>query len=144
MAIKAQGIATWQLVCQNWHMSTGKSHLPGPLSAAIARIVQDAIATRGLPQVRVAEAASISASQLSRILSGIKVFTLEELDRVCVALDVDISDVVSQADEETREERRGLGNNVIVGRFGENAQPIDDRRVAFEDDGDDGADQPDN
>lgn len=40
----------------------------------------------------------MSASQLSRILSGHKVFTLDQLDAVCNAVGVDIAEVVTTAD----------------------------------------------
>ncbi len=85
----------------------------------------------------------MSTSQFSRVLNGHKVFTLEELDRVCFALGLEIADVIDRADRASRKRRRKLapvtpiGGN--LGSTDETGIP-DLARAAFEDDGDDGAD----
>lgn len=86
-------------------MPSGKSQLPGPLSEAVASLISDAIERSPMNQATVAENSQMSASQLSRVLSKKKVFTLEELDRVCRALDLDIVTVISIADGASREAR---------------------------------------
>lgn len=53
----------------------------------------------------------MSASQLSRTLSGQKVFTLDQLDSVCSALDIDVVEVISRADAAVRAARRN--GNVV-------------------------------
>lgn len=64
----------------------------------------------GISQAQVALAAEMSASQLSRALSGQKVFTLDQLDAVCAALDLDLVRIVADADEASR--GRGTPGNV--------------------------------
>lgn len=88
-------------------MPSGTSHLPGPISKAIAKIIFDAISSHeGLSQAAVARDADMSTSQFSRVLNGHKVFTLEELDRVCAALGLELSEVVDLADRASRTRRR--------------------------------------
>lgn len=89
-------------------MPSGKTHLPGPLSEAIGRILSDAISSRPVTQVQVAEMAGMSETQFSRTLRGLKVFTLEQLDSVCRALDLSLTEVVSHADNESRAARLAL------------------------------------
>lgn len=48
----------------------------------------------------------MSASQLSRALSGQKVFTLDQLDAVCAAIGVDVVRVIADADAATRARTR--------------------------------------
>lgn len=96
-------------------MPTGTRPLPGPISIHVARLITEAIAGRGLRQSDVATEANISASQLSRVLAGTKVFTLDQLDDVCRAVGLDIGAVVMAADEAARRDR---GANVVQGRFG--------------------------
>ncbi|OIU88642.1 hypothetical protein BFN01_04155 [Microbacterium sp. AR7-10] len=49
----------------------------------------------------VAKTADISASQLSRVFNGLKVFTLDQLDAVCAALDLSTAMVIAKADAAT-------------------------------------------
>ncbi|MDN3309596.1 helix-turn-helix transcriptional regulator [Microbacterium oryzae] len=85
--------------CQYWHMPTGAHALPSRLSQEVGRILTEAIARGATSQARVAEAAGISASQLSRALAGKKVFTLDQLDSVCTSVGLDIVDVIAAADQ---------------------------------------------
>lgn len=64
-----------------------------------------------MAQSTVAAAADMSASQLSRILSGQKVFTLDQLDAVCSALQLDVVGIISAANATVRARRRG--DNVV-------------------------------
>ncbi|MBK0420392.1 helix-turn-helix transcriptional regulator [Leucobacter sp. CSA1] len=124
-------------------MPSGTSQLPGPISKAVATIIFDSIASHGgLSQAAVARDAGMSTSQLSRVLNGHKVFTLEELDRVCAALGLELSEVVDHADQASRMRRRLAPVTPIGGNVGStNEAGIPDlARAAFEDDGDDGAD----
>lgn len=105
-------------------MPTGTRPLPGPLSIEVARLISAAIASSGARQGEVATAAKMSAAQLSRVLAGTKVFTLDQLDAVCAALDVEIADVLTKADRKTRDRHRG--SNVIDGRFGDVAPTAED------------------
>ncbi len=86
-------------------MPSGTRPLPGPLSIEVAQTLLAVIRDRGASQADIAGAADMSASQLSRTLSGQKVFTLDQLDAVCAALGEDIVRIVGEADAATRDRR---------------------------------------
>lgn len=96
-------------------MPSGTRPLPGPLSLEVAERLSAAIRDSGRAQSAVASAADMSASQLSRTLSGQKVFTLDQLDAVCSALDVDVVELISAANAAVRARRRP-GNLVPLRR----------------------------
>ncbi len=79
-------------------MPTGKRELPGPLSVAVGAILSKARNDRGVAQVVVARAVGLSESQLSRALRGLKPLTLDQFEAVCLALDLDVVTVLSEAD----------------------------------------------
>lgn len=93
-------------------MPSGTRPLPGPLSLAVAHTLSTAIRDRGRAQAEVAAAADMSASQLSRALSGQKVFTLDQLDAVCAAIGLDLVTTLGDADRATRTARRP--DNVVT------------------------------
>ena len=68
----------------------------GPLSRAIAHILGDAFALTGGHQETLGELAGISQSQLSKYLRGERVMTVEELEALCRALDLDLVEVVRE------------------------------------------------
>ncbi|MEV8269116.1 helix-turn-helix transcriptional regulator [Microbacterium oleivorans] len=118
-------------------MPSGSQPLPGPLSKAVADLLSSNIASGGFRQGTIARAAGLSASQLSRCLSGQKVFTLDQLDAVCQALGVSISDIVGHADQLSRQ--RIVPANVIEAQFGA-APPADLAAVARKRDRESGED----
>lgn len=75
-------------------------------------MLSEAIDTQAVTRARIAEAAEMSASQLSRALSGKKVFTLDQLDAVCSAIGADMIDVVTEADR--RSSTRPRAQNVAL------------------------------
>ncbi|APF32913.1 XRE family transcriptional regulator [Microbacterium sp. SGAir0570] len=75
-------------------MPSGKTPEPGPLSRHVAHLLSIEIARRGLRQSDIAARAGMSSSQLSRVLAAKKVFTLDQLDAVCRAVGVPITQVV--------------------------------------------------
>ena len=79
-------------------MPTGSRPLPSPLSQAIARILSEAISEAAASQRQIADSAGISPAQLSRVLNGLKVFTIDQLDAVCDALRLDLVDVIERAE----------------------------------------------
>ena len=81
-------------------MPSGTRPLPGPLSHAVARILGETLAAQSRAQADVAERAGMSPSQFSRALAGKKVFTLDQLDAVCVELGQPIESVVERASRE--------------------------------------------
>ncbi|WP_162817545.1 helix-turn-helix domain-containing protein [Microbacterium paraoxydans] len=122
-------------------MPTGTQPLPSPLSQHVGRLLSEAIAARGLAQSRVADEAGISPSQLSRALTGKKVFTLDQLDAVCIVVGVDLIDVVSSADAATKSRPRPVGGELIRGQFGVGGSQEDERTVAKKKSRDPGGDE---
>ncbi|WP_176786921.1 helix-turn-helix domain-containing protein [Microbacterium sp. cf332] len=86
-------------------MPTGKTPQPGPLSHHVARLLAAEISRRGLRQTDIAAAAGMSSSQLSRVLSAKKVFTIDQLDSVCRAVGVPIAQVVVMPEDGRRRSR---------------------------------------
>ncbi|GAT73597.1 helix-turn-helix protein [Microbacterium sp. HM58-2] len=136
-------IAKWQAACQNWHMPTGTQPLPSPLSQHVGRILTDAIYAQTLAQARVATDAGLSASQLSRALSGKKVFTLDQLDAVCSVLGLDLIAVIAAADAATRTRPRPAHGELIEAEFGVRGTTEDRRAVAKKKSRDPGGDEGD-
>ncbi|ONI62666.1 hypothetical protein CSIV_14420 [Microbacterium sp. CSI-V] len=83
-------------------MPSGTRPLPGPLSIEVARILAASVRANDVAQADVAAAAGMSASQLSRILAGLKPLTLDQLDALCTALGDDVVQIISEADASTR------------------------------------------
>ncbi|MCK2031230.1 helix-turn-helix domain-containing protein [Microbacterium galbinum] len=104
-------------------------------------LLSEAIAERGLAQARVADEAGISPSQLSRVLTGKKVFTLDQLDAVCSVIGVDLIDVVAAADAATTSRPRPKAGELIHGAFGVGAGVQDERAVAKKKSRDPGGDE---
>ncbi|HWU28956.1 MAG TPA: helix-turn-helix transcriptional regulator [Microbacterium sp.] len=99
-------------------MPTGAQPLPSRLSQEVGRILGEAVAERSATQADIAIAAGMSPAQLSRALSGKKVFTIDQLDSVCSVLDVDLIDVITRADIASRDRIRPvLAGELIQGRF---------------------------
>ena len=59
----------------------------------------------------------MSTSQLSRALRGMKVFTLDQLDAVCIAIGVDLVEVISDASEALGRQQVAPRGELIEGRF---------------------------
>jgi hypothetical protein len=74
-------------------------------------------------QSDVAIAAEMSPSQLSRVLAGAKVFTLDQLDAVCTTLGLDIVTVLRNAQAAAGGRQP---SNVVTGRFGVGPSAEDD------------------
>lgn len=122
-------------------MPTGTQPLPSPLSQHVGQLLGDAIASRGLAQARVALEAGISPSQLSRALTGKKVFTLDQLDAVCSVIGVDLIEIVSAADAATKSRPRPKSGELIHGDFGVRGTAEDRRAVAKKKSRDPGGDE---
>jgi len=79
-------------------MPSGTRRPPGPLSRAIANILSDALGDAGIGQTELGEVVGISQSQLSKLLRAERALTIDELDRLCTALALDLIDVITRAD----------------------------------------------
>lgn len=79
-------------------MPRGTRNPPGPLSREINAVIRSAIARRlGVKQGDVARAVGISASQFSSILTDQKHFDIDQLDKVCLELGLELHVVIYQA-----------------------------------------------
>lgn len=124
-------------------MPTGTQPLPSPLSQHVGRLLSEEIAARGLAQARVAVEAGISPSQLSRVLAGKKVFTLDQLDAVCSVVGADLIEIVAAADAATKSRPRPKAGELIHGQFGVGGSTEDRRAVAKKKSRDPGGDEGD-
>jgi len=134
-------IAKWQAACHNWQVPTGTQPLPSPLSQHVGQLLSEAISDRGLAQARVADEAGISPSQLSRALTGKKVFTLDQLDAVCAVIGVDLIEIISAADAATKTRARPKTGELIHGQFGVGGSTEDMQAVAKKKSSDPGGDE---
>lgn len=138
MATLRPGFARWQVVRQTWHVPTGKTPTPGPLSRHIATTLIAEIRQRGLRQVEIAARAGMSPSQLSRVLAARKVFTIDQLDAVCRAIGVPLTQVITQAVQATEPKASAKVTDIRVRSSRDNG-----RAVAKEPEGDRGGDDGD-
>jgi DNA-binding Xre family transcriptional regulator len=78
-------------------MAKGKNSDPGPLTEAIADIIRARMAILRTNKARVAEATGIPRTTLGYIIDGSRVYDIEQLDKVCQSLDIEIEDVLEGA-----------------------------------------------
>jgi DNA-binding Xre family transcriptional regulator len=79
-------------------MAKGKNSAPGPLTEAIAEVIRARIGVLRTNKSKVAEATGIARTTLGGIIDGTTVYDLEQLDKVCMALGVQIEDVIKDAE----------------------------------------------
>lgn len=87
-----------------WHtfvMPKAPKRAIGPLQAEIAADLRAEVARRQVIQSSLAAAADISGAQLSELLAGKKHMDVEQLDRICFALDLKLRDVIERAEKAT-------------------------------------------
>lgn len=124
------GMAHASIACgiQFWHsrgMPTGTRGLPGPLSVEIASLLRQHMAAQKINQPTLSRSTGIPQSTLSRLLNGQRQLYIDQLEVVCVAMELDVGEVVSRADRHVR--RAHL--SVVPGRAAE------ERPAAHEDPG---------
>jgi transcriptional regulator with XRE-family HTH domain len=83
-------------------MPTGTKTRPNVTERAIAGVLDAARERQGITQAELAAAVGISQSQVSNILAGRKPMTMSEMLDMCGALGLVASEVVRQAERETR------------------------------------------
>lgn len=70
---------------------------PSYLTKRIASRLRGRVSQGNVTQVELSEVVGISQSQLSKLLRGVRVFDVDELDAVCQALGLDAGEVVACA-----------------------------------------------
>lgn len=79
-------------------MAKGKNSAPGPLTKAIAEVVWARVSELRTNKSRLSEATGIPRTTLGGIVDGTTVYDIEQLDKVCMALGVQIEDVLEKAE----------------------------------------------
>lgn len=82
-------------------MAKGTNSAPGPLTLAIADIIHERMAELRTNKSKVAEASGVPRTTLGPMVDGTSVFDVEQLDKVCQALGIDIEDVQKKAADKT-------------------------------------------
>ena len=80
-------------------MAKGKNSDPGPLTVAIAEVIRARIGVLRTNKSRVSEATGIPRTTLGAMIDGTSVYDIEQLDKVCMALGVQIEDVLEDAEK---------------------------------------------
>lgn len=70
----------------------------GPLAHEVARIIRGHLARIGWTHGELGARVDISASQISRMLRGHRHMDVDQLDRICTALNLRVVDVLSEAE----------------------------------------------
>lgn len=83
-------------------MAKGTNTAPGPITAAIADIINERMGRLRTNKSRVAAATGIPRTTLGYIIDGTHVYDIEQLDKVCMALGVEIEDVLEKASKKTQ------------------------------------------
>lgn len=74
--------------------------LHGDLSRVVGELLRERVDARGVTQTEIAAASGMSQSTLSRSLSGLRRWDLDQLAAVCRYLGTKASDVIAVAEEE--------------------------------------------
>jgi len=83
-------------------MAKGTNSAPGPLTAAIADIIYARMTELRTNKSRIAAASGIPRTTLAHMIDGTSVYDIEQLDKVCQALGIEIEDVQKKAAEKTQ------------------------------------------
>lgn len=78
-------------------MPSGGTTQPGPLTIAVAAILNRAFKQTSVSQKQLGAVVGISQSQMSKLLRGERVLNVDQLEDLCFALGLDIGDVVHAA-----------------------------------------------
>lgn len=98
-------------MCQTWRpishivttVATGQKPPVGEWTRAIAAILRATFDAQNHRQRELAAAASMSQSQLSKYLRGVRSPNLDELETLCRLMRLDLVDVLVEADETRRQ-----------------------------------------
>lgn len=83
-------------------MPKGTNTAPGPLTEAIADIINARMGELRTNKSRVAAATGIPRTSLGHIIAGTAVYDVEQLDKVCQALGLEIEDVLKRGADRTQ------------------------------------------
>lgn len=103
--------------------------------AAVAKQLQAERAVAKLSQKRLGELAGMSEQSVMRYLNGVRDIPMTALADLSEAMGLSVEAVIDRAIQ-----RMPGDDNVIVGRFGQNAEPTAEERVAYTKDEESGED----
>lgn len=95
-------------------MTRGTKPPPGPLSEAIAAQLRAAKGEHRLSDQKIADVVSMSRGQVNEVLNATKHVDVEQLDRLCAAVGLDLVTVVRKADQTSSGRRIGSGVKSLV------------------------------
>lgn len=91
------------LICGKMRIvPTGAKPTPGPLTEEISALLREHIARKRWSYTTIAAAAGMPLSTFSSVVNGHKQIDIEQLDRICYAVDYDVVELIKQAEETTR------------------------------------------
>lgn len=99
-------------------------------SRAVSAEIKGLLATHGVTQAQFAKALDRNQGYVSERVNGLKAFDINEIDALAKLIGITGQDLLMRVSGRATETR----SNVTVGRFGQNNQPVESRRVAFETD----------
>ena len=85
-------------LCQNVGMAGGKKAPPGALSHEMAAILRGKMGHDKITAQALADAVGMSRTQVSGVLSAKKHVDVEQLDRICFSLGLELEEVLAEAD----------------------------------------------
>ena len=74
---------------------------PGPLSLAIAEILRAQMGRLGVSRSAIARATNRSSTGIAEIIRGASQADVEQLDDICIALGLNLTKVIHEAEEQT-------------------------------------------
>lgn len=81
---------------------TGAKPKPGPLTAELSALLREHIARTKWSYTTIAQATDMPLSTFSAVVNGHKQIDIEQLDKICWAVSLDVVDLIKQAEETTR------------------------------------------
>lgn len=72
---------------------------PRAITREIARVIKGRMSSYNVTQIEMAQIVGVDQSQLSKMIRGMRQITIDQLDRMCHMLDLDIVKVVQDAHE---------------------------------------------
>lgn len=93
-------------------MPSGTKRAPEALALEISARLREHMARRKISKSALAGAVGISEPQVNKMINGRKDFDIEDLDRICWALGLDLREVINAADEASTSRHIAPGWNV--------------------------------
>lgn len=121
-------MALWRVI---WHdVVMQRQTTASYLTKRIASRLRGRVSQGNVTQVELSEVVGISQSQLSKLLRGVRVFDVDELDAVCQALGLEAGEVVATAYAEATDTWMYENLTHILDEIGDRPDSYDEYRLA--------------